>query len=210
MHRVFDRSAVGLEAGRDLMRLRQEENSVSNYVIDFQILATDSGWEGRALVDAFLHGLSEAVKDELLTRELPDELDRIIAMAIHISSRLEDSKHLFKPRSPPRYYNYCCQPNLPASQQQVSTPPSPPKDSVGEPEVMMVDRSRLTKEKERRVRRRACLYCGGWGHYAQNCPVKGKDPLVERGALVGAFQLESSTRSRTCLPVNLEWPEGTP
>ena len=66
MHQVFDRSAVGLEAGRELMRLRQENNSVSDYAIDFQTLATDSGWEGRALIDAFLHGLSEAVKDEPL------------------------------------------------------------------------------------------------------------------------------------------------
>ena len=67
MHRVFDRSSTGLEAGRDLMRLQQGRSSVSDYAIDFQTLATDSGWEGRALINAFLHGLSEAVKDELPT-----------------------------------------------------------------------------------------------------------------------------------------------
>ena len=61
----------------------------------------------------------------------------------------------------------------------------------GEPEVMMVDRSWLTKEeRDRQVRVRA-------------------RPLVERGALVGAFHLESSTHSCTCLPVTLVWPGGT-
>ena len=34
-------------------------------------------------------------------------------------------------------------------------------------------------------------------------------PLVERGALVGAFHLESSTRNCICLPVTLEWSGGT-
>ena len=68
---VFDRSSTGLEAGRELMRLRQGRDSVSDYSIEFQMLATDSGWEGRALVDSFLHGLSEEVKDELLTRSTP-------------------------------------------------------------------------------------------------------------------------------------------
>ena len=166
MHQVFDWLAVGLEASRELMQLRQEDNSVSDYTIYFQTLVIDSGWEGRALIDAFFNGLSEAVKDKLLTQEPPDELDRIIVMAIRIGSRLEDRKHLVKPRSPPKQYSYCRQPNPPLSRQQVPNPPSPSKDSVGEPEAMMVDQSRW-------VKRRACLYCGGRGHYTQNCPVKG-------------------------------------
>ena len=98
MHRgFFDRSATGLDA----MRLIQGSSSVSDYSIDFQTLVTDSGWKGRALVDAFLHGLSDAIKDVLLSRELPDELDWIIALAIRVDARLEDHKRLVKPRSPP-------------------------------------------------------------------------------------------------------------
>ena len=31
-------------------------------------------------------------------------------------------------------------------------------------------------------------------------------PLVEQGSLVGAFRIDTSTRSRTCLPVTLDWP----
>ena len=71
MHRVFDRSTTGLDVGQELMRLQQGSSSVSDYAIEFQTLATlatDSGREGnRAVVEAFLHGLSEQVKDELLT-----------------------------------------------------------------------------------------------------------------------------------------------
>ena len=40
-------------------------------------------------------------------------------------------------------------------------------------------------------------------------PGKSAHPLVERGGLVGVYHIESSTRSRTCQPVTLDWPEGT-
>ena len=61
MQRVFDWHSTGLEAGRELMRLWQGKRSVSDYSINFQTLVTDSGWEG--LIYAFLHELSESVKD---------------------------------------------------------------------------------------------------------------------------------------------------
>ena len=90
-----------LEAGRKLLHLHQGHNTVSDFAIDFQTLATGSGWEGRALVDAFLHGLAEPVKDELLTQDLPDDLERIIAMAICVDARLEDRRRATRTRSPP-------------------------------------------------------------------------------------------------------------
>ena len=90
---VYGRDAAGVrEAGRELLRLRQGQNTVSDFAIDFQTLAADSGWEGRSLVDAFLHGLAEPVKHELLTRDLPDDLERIIALAIRVDARLEDRR----------------------------------------------------------------------------------------------------------------------
>ena len=84
----FDRSKLGHVAGWEILRLCQGEGSVWDYAIEFQTQAIDSGWEGRALFDAFIHRLSEQVKDELLTRELPEDLDRLISLAIRIDSRL--------------------------------------------------------------------------------------------------------------------------
>ena len=84
MQRVFDRSATGLEAGRELLRLHPGHNTVSDFAIDFQTLAADSGWEGRSLVDAFLHGLEEPVKHKMLTRDLPEDLERITALMIRV------------------------------------------------------------------------------------------------------------------------------
>ena len=165
MDRLFDRSATGLEAGRELLRLRQDNDIISNYANEFQTLATDKSWEGRALVDAFLHGLAESVKDELLTRDLPDDLERIIAVAIRIDARLDDRGRAMRARSPP--------PRCPALRHRLSPPPRLPRSEVhhyppssprGKPEVMMVDRSRVSREeRERRQRDRTCFGCGEMG-----------------------------------------------
>ena len=105
MHCIFDRSTTGPDqAGCEILRLRQGNSSVSDYAIEFQTLATDSGWEGHALVDSFLHGLSEQVKDVLLTRGLPEDLDRIIVLAIRIHSWLEVRKRNSGQLSPRRYF----------------------------------------------------------------------------------------------------------
>ena len=164
--------------------------------IEFQTLATDSGWEGRALVNAFLHSLSEAVKDELLTCELPEDLDRIVALAI-INSRTTVTTQVLLYSSPI--------PSPTPSSRPLPTP-TPVKTELGpEPEVMMVDRSRLAKEeRDRRVRTRACLVLWRSGTLCLDQPGKRAHPLVERGALVG-IPIESSTYSRTCLPVTLNW-----
>ena len=55
----------------------------------------------------------------------------------------------------------------------------------------------------------ACLYCGGARALRLKLPCKRACPLVEGGALVGVFSIKSSTYSRTCLPVILDWLGGT-
>ena len=66
MRRALDRSKHGHEAARELLHIHQGRRSVSNYAIDFQTLATSSGWNSEALFDIFLNGLSEEIKDELV------------------------------------------------------------------------------------------------------------------------------------------------
>ena len=103
LQRVFDHSSSGPEVGRELMRLHQGKALVSDYAINFQTLAADGGWEGRSLVDAFIHGLTHEVRDELLAREVPYDLERLIALAIRVDVRLEDRRRWRQSRSsPPR------------------------------------------------------------------------------------------------------------
>ena len=70
IRQLFNRSKHGREVARELFQCRLGCRSVSDFSIDFQNLATSSGWKEQALYDAFLHGLVEEVKDELLTCDL--------------------------------------------------------------------------------------------------------------------------------------------
>ena len=57
---------------------------MEDYAVDFRTLAAESAWNPEALFDIFLHGISEEVKDELAARELPTDLDSLIALTIRI------------------------------------------------------------------------------------------------------------------------------
>ena len=65
---------------------------VADYGVDFHTLAAKSAWNQEALFDMFLHGASEEVKDELAARELPTDLDSLIALTIRIDVRLREQR----------------------------------------------------------------------------------------------------------------------
>ena len=52
--------------------------------------------------------------------------------------------------------------------------------TISMPEPMQINASRIKKltpeEKERRRREDLCMYCGGKGHRAHNCPTKVASP----------------------------------
>ena len=162
MKRVFDRSKHGHEAARELLHMRQGRRSVSDYAIDFQTLATCTHWDADALFDTFLNGLSENIKDELVSHELPRTCEGLVNLAIRIDMRLQERHRarVFE-RSPGTY-----------SVSPAIQPPYPSTDSPG-PEPMQVDRTQLTQaERQRRMNSRSCLYCGQPGHFVASCPVK--------------------------------------
>ena len=86
---VFDARSPE-EATRKLIQLYQDARTVADYALDFRTLPTESGWNSEAMFDMFLHRVSEKVKDELATRELPIDFDSLITLTIHIDGRLRE------------------------------------------------------------------------------------------------------------------------
>lgn len=172
MKRVFDRSHHGREAAREMLRIRQGARSVSDYAIQLRTLAATTAWNPDALYDVFLYGLSEEVKDELATRELPVGFQELVDLSIRIDSRIRQRR---QERYPPGAWRR--QGELRQPMQLESTPSTPSSQvlSASTPEPMQVDRASLSPaERRRRMLENACLYCGQGGHFASACPVKAK------------------------------------
>lgn len=71
------------------MGLRQGKRRF-DYAIEFCILAADSSWNSSSVCDAFFHGLADSIKDQLISMEIPTDLDSCMALAIKIDNRLQE------------------------------------------------------------------------------------------------------------------------
>ncbi len=158
MRRVFDRALVGREAARMLADLRQGEQSVSDYSIQFRTLAAECEWNEKAQWDMFLHGLADRIHQEIEVVELPLGLDELVDLALRVDARLQQRDLRGRRKLTPRYPFF-------------DTGDTVGHSSVDEP--MQVGRARLSREeRDRRRTRGLCLYCGAAGHFLVKCPVK--------------------------------------
>ena len=78
--------------------------------MDFHTLVAENAWNPEVLFDMYLHGLSEVIKDELTARELPMDLDSLIALTIRIDGQLRERRRVRE--SVPCHF---CSPSIPNS-----------------------------------------------------------------------------------------------
>ncbi len=147
---VFEHPAGGKEAGEQLISLRQGRGSAADYALSFRTLAAQTGWPDDPLKLHFRRGLSTELQSELACRDEGKSLDQFIDLAIRIDN-------LLRSRRQPRFSS--------ASLGNAA----PPTDS----EPMQIGFTHLSEEeRERRMRRNLCLYCGLSGHMRATCPTR--------------------------------------
>lgn len=168
LRKVFDVGTTESEASYSLLQLKQGRRSVSDYSIDFRTLARQSKWNVPALHSAFIHGLADYVRDELAARDLPEELDEVISMAIRVDQRIRSRQH---ERSREQLSNH---PNF-QSPPAMTPVPAQGGDTCTPAEPMQVGRTRLSpEERQRRRGQNLCLYCAGADHFLSSCPAKAR------------------------------------
>lgn len=183
MTKVFDHPVQGNDASMRLFSIHQGLRSVAEYAIEFRTLAVESGWNEASLLAAFINGLSERLKDELVTHPEPVNLDNLIALTIRIDNRCRERRRQ-RQRNPagdviPRRRDHSPAPVGSRSFPRPVLPLEPMRrEEFPEGEPMQLGRNRLSAdERERRRETNACLYCGQPGHYIANCPIR---PLNRR------------------------------
>ncbi|KAI2646997.1 Transposon Ty3-I Gag-Pol polyprotein [Labeo rohita] len=159
MIKVFDHSVFGQEASRLLSSLRQGKRSAADYAIEFRTLAATCEWNEPALAARFLEGLTEEVREEILSRDVPSSLDQMVELAIRLDKRFEGRRRARVPV-----------PTL----QPISTSSSSAAPRT-DPEPKQLGSLCISgAERQRRIHHRLCLYCGAEGHFAIQCPVKDR------------------------------------
>lgn len=168
LRKVFGPVFRGPDATGGLLGLRQGSRSATDYALEFRVRARQSEWNSAAQNDAFLLGLSDYLKDELVSYELPSSLDGLIELVTRLDQRIQSRR-----RERRRGF---------AGHRPASYPCPPPEtadhrlgDREEEPKPMQVGRTRRsTPEQQHRQARHPCLACGEAGHVTANCPVKGR------------------------------------
>lgn len=97
------------EAAKRLLNLRQGQQSVSDFAIDFRTLAAESRWENSALMTTFYHGLNDIIKDELVNRDWGTTLEGLIDLAAQLDRRMRERQleksfrrsNVYRPRVSP-------------------------------------------------------------------------------------------------------------
>ncbi|KAL0147986.1 hypothetical protein M9458_056713 [Cirrhinus mrigala] len=148
---VFGRSDGEVSAGEQLYHLKQGVMSTQEYSLRFRTLAAASGWNERSLLTTYRLGLEPKLRMQLAALDDNMGLEKFIQLSLRCSERI---------------HSYQC------NQEPDNNAPLRPSEpaSPSEPEPMILESSRLTSaERQRRLTRGLCMYCGASGHVRLNC-----------------------------------------
>jgi Retrotransposon gag protein len=175
------------DAEHELTNLRMRDNQrISDYIVRFTSLALDCPWGDSALKYRFYEGLPARIKDELCKGEgKPRSLQEMRRRSQNIDARYwertqeRSREQQHQPKQTPQKSSVSSSSSSapsgsyskPAEQKGVRTNPSgkapPPKvDLTGK----LDSKGRLTqKERQARIDKNLCLFCGKGGHRVTEC-----------------------------------------
>lgn len=174
LNKVFGDPNEKSTATRQLYALRQR-GSATSYLAEFRRFSIVLDWDDAALAAQFYRGLKDTIKDELARTGKPDELEKLIDVAIRIDTHLfersveKGTSTVPSPRfsTPSPLFNR----NTPAAyDQKPSVTPSPSEHFIRAAQTFQRT-GRLTPDKYTyRMEKKLCLYCASDKHMVRHCP----------------------------------------
>lgn len=166
---VFNPGTGAEAAALRLLNFKQGRRSMSEYAIDFWILAEEAGWNQEALRSTLLNNIREELRDELIMRDLPASFNELMSLCIKVDERLRARRQTRNSSSQEAAGSRGAE----ASADYRSS--RTPEGADGEVQPMQIGSSHLTAaERQRLITAGACLYCGNKGHMIASCPSRAK------------------------------------
>jgi len=197
------------EYGIDSLKM-QDNQHIVKYNVEFTRLAIQTGWDDSVLRHRYYSGLAERIKDVMGQQGKPATLDAMKALAHSIDSRhwerhreksrtekskpenKSDNKSDKKPNAPTSGNN---NPNKSKGNNNKSGKPSTSSgNSATLPDKLGKDGKLTPTERQRRFDNNLCMFCGGTGHTAKDCPKSSSSASKAKGraAQVKEKEKESS------------------
>lgn len=178
-------------ASKRLLNLRQGTQSVADFLIEFRILAAETGWGTDALRGILLNSLNDQIKDQLAFRDEPASFEELASLAVRVDNRIRERRKERDSNSHKPLHGYPSpnsnfpRPHEGRARAGAYLPPLPQVSHPGDnrsttntevTEPMQLGRTRLTlEERSRRMRNKECLYCGSPRHFISSCSVRPND-----------------------------------
>jgi hypothetical protein len=187
-------------AERELRKLKQTNREFSTYLAEFQRLMAELQWDTPAKRVALLHGISEELKDLLLSYDEPENYNALTRLLQRLDSKLrtraaEKNNRLL---TPPRTAATSTPKStiIPVSERRTDNP------SYGGPAPMDLSAQQRTAEQQARYEQRrsegACTACGSKEHWRRNCP-RSRRPIHAAAATTTATASTPSNTNSTSI-----------
>ena len=169
-----------------LLSLKQGKKEFTAYFAEFQMLVSKLNWGEHAKLDALKEGVSIELRRQLLGRTQGLSFDQFVGLCQQLDSeiralQLHEGRHHTPRQNQPRPQNT----SSPATNQSAT--------ATGPMDLSASRRKLSEQERAARLREGRCLYCGGLGHMAAQCPNKSRNPFRAAAAMVS--DCESTTSS---------------
>uniref|UniRef100_A0A8D2IY41 CCHC-type domain-containing protein n=1 Tax=Varanus komodoensis TaxID=61221 RepID=A0A8D2IY41_VARKO len=145
----------------EIKHLQQGAGSATDYTTKFQLLMNDLGWNEEALMVQYQEGLREEILDDLAHALMPETLQPLMLVTIHLDARLtERAQERWERRPGP----------MPAREKWFPRTAARPQP---EPMQLGAARPRIPRgESDYHHPAGPCFVCGQMGHLARFCSLK--------------------------------------
>jgi hypothetical protein len=155
--------------------MKQGKKEFVTYFAEFQMLVSKLNWDEHAKLDALKEGVSIELRCQLLGRTQDLTFDQFVGLCQQLDSEIW-ALQLHEVRHSNTSHQHRGSQNQPCTTAATPHPMSQSTTASGPMDLSASKKKLSEQECAARLREGHCLYCGGVGHMAVQCPNKNRNP----------------------------------